>query len=473
MASKSAAESASRRVPRSAQAASKSARKPCSPVKSNAPFGTLPSSASATSRSVGPITSRWSARALVITPCVERTIISSERAWRRGWSAMHSITSASAPSRAATPMMRRCSMMFACPARWIGYSVPSGMIIRGREPVALAQTRTPCARSAPAIRRTTEDLPRVPFTWMRIGIAARLRRWSAYSATPRPAISAMHKARKTGSDTRAKSLARHREAQDALEQAGVGDAGGPRGAREVLARGDVRGRVRLDQLRRAVRRQPQVDPRVAGEAERPVGGQREPRHLRPYARREARGTGADAGAAAVGVVELGAHGRDAGAPGREAPERELADGERARALVPDHADGELAAVDVFLGEGVAADASVHEGDALAQAPRVPYPRGLRDPERGLLVAGLDDQRIAQPREALRRAPAREDGEGGRREAAAEPDRLRQRLVAREQDPARIGPRHRDPEQLEEGDHVGLEAPLVAVLHQQVEDGVGA
>src|SRR5262245_36096387 len=209
--------------------------------------------------------------------------MSSESACRRGWSAMHSITSASAPSRAATPMMRRCSMMFAWPARWIGYSVPSGMIMRGSEPVALAQTRTPWARSAPAIMRTTEDFPRVPFTWIRIRIAARLRRCSAYSATPRPAISAMHRARKTGSATRPESLARHREAQDALEQAGVGDPGSPRGRREVLARGDVRGRVRLDQLRGTIRGQAQVDPRVAGEAEGPVGRERELRDLLPDA----------------------------------------------------------------------------------------------------------------------------------------------------------------------------------------------
>jgi len=118
-----------------------------------------------------------------------------------------------------------------------------------------------------------EDFPRVPFTWMRIGIAARLRRCSAYSAMPRPTISAMQRARNIGSGTRDESLAQRRptgqgsrgealapasegEAEDAVQQAGVGDAGGARGGREVLGRGHVRGRVRLDQLRVAVRGEP-------------------------------------------------------------------------------------------------------------------------------------------------------------------------------------------------------------------------
>src|SRR5215467_11885059 len=90
--------------------------------------------------------------------------------------AMHSATIASAPSSAARATNRSCSRTEAGPRRGHTSSRPSGRIRRGSEPVVLATTLRPLARSAAAIRRVVVDLPRVPATWMRTGMAHNVRR---------------------------------------------------------------------------------------------------------------------------------------------------------------------------------------------------------------------------------------------------------------------------------------------------------
>ena len=119
------------------------------------------------------MTSRWSARALVMTPTVLRMSRSSVMGCNSGLTAMHSMTMASAPHSTARRTMRVCSMMVGRPTRYTSVSDPSGQMMRAIVPVVLAKVRFPPARSPPAINRVTDDLPRVPLTCTRTGTCAR------------------------------------------------------------------------------------------------------------------------------------------------------------------------------------------------------------------------------------------------------------------------------------------------------------
>ena len=88
---------------------------------------------------------------------------------------MHSITTASGFSWAKKRINRTCSPIDADRKRWIMRSLPSASMTRGAVPVVLANVRRPPARRPAAINRVTLDLPRVPFTCIRSGIAAKLR----------------------------------------------------------------------------------------------------------------------------------------------------------------------------------------------------------------------------------------------------------------------------------------------------------
>ena len=154
------------------------------------PFGTVEERLRATSSTVGPITSRWSGRTLVITPIVECMIWCSAVFCRSGRTAMHSMIIAWAFSRRARSKIVICSQMFGVERRTTGSSLPSGRIRRAFEPVTLATVRIPPSRSAAAIRRVTEDLPRLPLTWTRIGIACRARRCRRVSSVQYPRTTA-------------------------------------------------------------------------------------------------------------------------------------------------------------------------------------------------------------------------------------------------------------------------------------------
>ena len=97
---------------------------------------------------------------------------------------MHSTTSASARCAAAIVTACFCSMTFAPPGRYTGTSRPFGRMKRGTVPVVLATLRTPASRSPAAMRRVTLVLPRVPFTWIRIGIRVSRLRCTISSSTP-------------------------------------------------------------------------------------------------------------------------------------------------------------------------------------------------------------------------------------------------------------------------------------------------
>ena len=90
---------------------------------------------------------------------------------------MHSITTASGFSLAKKRINLICSPIEAERSLWMILSLPSASIIRGAVPVVLAKVRKPPALKPAAMSRVTLDFPRVPFTWIRNGIAAIIRLW--------------------------------------------------------------------------------------------------------------------------------------------------------------------------------------------------------------------------------------------------------------------------------------------------------
>ena len=131
-------------------------------------------------------------------------------------------------------------------------------------------------------------------------------------------------------------------------------------------------------------------------------------------------------------------------------------GQRLERLIAEDADIELAAFDVLLGDGRRADAFVHERDPLLQLLVGVDDRGLRDADRRLLRQRLDDQREGQALGPANRPADAEDLELRHLDAVIREQLLRERLVAREQQAARIAARVRQLQQLEMADDVLVE-----------------
>ncbi len=93
-----------------------------------------------------------------------------------------------------------------------------------------------------------------------------------------------------------------------------------------------------------------------------------------------------------------------------ASELELPDRQDAEPIVPEHADIELPALDVLLGNGRGADPFVDEADTLGKLLVGLHHRRLRDAVGGILVQALDDERQCEMRGTPDLAPHREDGE---------------------------------------------------------------
>ena len=103
----------------------------------------------------------------------------------------------------------------------------------------------------------------------------------------------------------------------------------------------------------------------------------------------------DAVALLIFEVVLDLLGRDRPRALRQIAELQFPDRQHAAAVVAEHADVDLAALDVLLGDRRGADPLVDEGDALGQRLVALHHRGLRDAHRGILDQALDDQRQLQ------------------------------------------------------------------------------
>ena len=141
------------------------------------------------------------------------------------------------------------------------------------------------------------------------------------------------------------------------------------------------------------------------------------------------------------------------------------------AVVADHADIELAALDVLLHQGVGMGLLVNELDSLLELPLVRDDRGLRDSERGVLGGGLHEQRKAQALRRARRLAARKHHELRRRHAMIGEQLLREHLVARQQHAARIASGVGLVHQFQKRDDVLIVGDDPVELLQQVEDDV--
>ena len=92
---------------------------------------------------------------------------------------------------------------------------------------------------------------------------------------------------------------------------------------------------------------------------------------------------------------------------RHGAELELPDREHAKPLIAQHADIELATLNILLGDGRGADAVVDEAHALGELFIAVHYGRLRDAPRGILVQALDDEREGEARRAADFSPQRE------------------------------------------------------------------
>ena len=105
------------------------------------------------------------------------------------------------------------------------------------------------------------------------------------------------------------------------------------------------------------------------------------------------------------VVEVMLHRRRGDPIGTciQVAELQFPDRQHAQSLAAEHADIDLATVDILLDDRIGADLLVDEGDALRQLLVVVHQRGLGDTERGVLAETLHDQREGEPGRAFDRA----------------------------------------------------------------------
>ena len=153
---------------------------------------------------------------------------------------------------------------------------------------------------------------------------------------------------------------------------------------------------------------------------------------------------------------------------RQIAELQLPDRQHAAAVVAEHADVDLAALDILLGDRRGADPLVDEGDALGQRLVALHHRGLGDAHRGVLDQALDDQRQCQPRRPLDLAAHRKHREGRRRHAVVMHELLGRVLAARQHQAARIAAGVGHAQQLEIAHHAVVVDRLAVELLQQVE-----
>src|SRR6516225_4053023 len=149
-------------------------------------------------------------------------------------------------------------------------------------------------------------------------------------------------------------------------------------------------------------------------------------------------------------------------------EFQFPDRQRSQPIVAEHADIELTALDILLGDGGSSDLLVDEGDALCELLVRINDGCLRDTPRSILVQALDNQRQRKTRWPFDLAAHREDGEGRHRDPAIMYQRLGQILAARQDQATRVAPGIRDLHQLEIARDVLVIHGLMVKLLQQRE-----
>src|SRR6185437_12474378 len=184
------------------------------------------------------------------------------------------------------------------------------------------------------------------------------------------------------------------ESQNAMQQVRVIHSVMLSGRSELLALRDFGIGVRFDEVRSAVGREAEVDARVAVEPQCSVDALRYSLNMGGYFRRKVFGwTIHDSHALLIaGIVfdlfggylpcPMTAHAAEFQFPNRQDPQP----------IVAEHADIELAPLDILLGDGGSSDLLVNEGDALRELLVGVDDGCLRDAPRSILAQTLDDQR---------------------------------------------------------------------------------
>src|SRR5262249_15349338 len=180
----------------------------------------------------------------------------------------------------------------------------------------------------------------------------------------------------------------------------------------------------------AVGREAEIDAGIAVEVERAINALGGALDRVDELRRQVLGR-ADNDVVALLVLEivLDLFGSDEPRALRHAAELELPDREDAKTLIAKHANVELAARDILLGDGRSADAVVNEAHALDKLVVAVDDGRLRDAPGGVLIEAFDDEREGEARRAANLAPQREYGKGRQRNAGIDQKLLRQVLAA--------------------------------------------
>ena len=173
------------------------------------------------------------------------------------------------------------------------------------------------------------------------------------------------------------------------------------------------------------------------------------------------------------AVPLDLAGGDAGLPLHQRTEAQLPHRQPRQALVAEHADIHLASIDILLDQGVGADLIVDEGDTVAQLLRILDDGGLRDAERRVLSGRLHEQGITQPGRHSELDTTAQHRELRRRDAMVSEQLLAQRLIARQQQAARIATGIGLLHEFEEGHDMLVVGDDPIEFLEQVEDDIGS
>src|SRR5881394_60918 len=264
-----------------------------------------------------------------------------------------------------------------------------------------------------------------------------------------------------------------RELRDAVQQLAILDAVGARGHRELAVLLEIAVRVDLDHEDLAGFREPEIDTAVVAHAQRPIGVERDLLEPRAQLRLEIGHDRFRAVEALARLVELRLAVHDLEAALLHAREIHLERRQRRELLVAEHADVELAALDVLLREGRVAERLVDVEHALHELLRVAHEGAHVDPDRGVHPQRLHEQRHPQVAAGLELGARCERREIRIRDVLEREQLLRQRLVFLEIYFTGAAARVRQPEQVQQPrDAHGAAEDVVAERFDEVEDQIG-
>src|SRR5262249_16648289 len=159
----------------------------------------------------------------------------------------------------------------------------------------------------------------------------------------------------------------HSERQYTMQQLPVWDAVGSRRGGEFLAFRDLGIGIGFQEIRDAVGREPEVDAGIAVEFQRAIDSLGQLLDAGGEFRGQILGLSVqDVAALLVAGIVLGLLGRDEPVAFRHVAEFQLPHRQRPQPVIAEHADIELAPLDIFLSDGGGADPLMDEGDAVGK-----------------------------------------------------------------------------------------------------------